>query len=60
MENKRQYREVSDETKAKISSSSLGKKLSASHRQHIAMGLRKFWATVPNKPKNETDTNTLI
>lgn len=61
MEYKRQYRELSDETREKIKKSSLGKKLSANHRQHIAAGLRKYWETVPNRPKNnETDTNTLI
>lgn len=61
MEYKRKYREMSDETKAKISQSTKGKKKSANHRQHIASGLRKYWETVPNRPKNNgTNTNTLI
>lgn len=49
---KRQFRELSDETKAKIANSSRNKPKSAEHKLHISQGMEKYWQTVPNKPKN--------
>ncbi len=62
MENrKRVYRELSDETKAKISNSSKGKPKSASHKIHISQAMYDYWKTVPHKPKNkQTTMNDLI
>jgi len=62
MENKkRQYRQLNDETKAKISSSCKGKPKSASHRIHISQAMYDYWKTIPHKPKNEPTTmNDLI
>lgn len=54
MESKRQYRELSDETKQKISNSSKGKSKSFAHRQHLSQSLQRYWKTVPNKPKQTT------
>lgn len=52
MENtKRQYRELSDATKAKISQSMRGKAKSFTHKENIRNGLKSYWATVPNKPQ---------
>lgn len=48
--NKRQYRELSDETKAKISQSMKGKSKSFTHREAISNGLKDYWKTIPNKP----------
>ncbi len=62
MENKKRvYRELSDETKAKISNSSKGKPKSASHRIHISQSMADYWKTIPHKPKNKPTTmNDLI
>ncbi len=47
---KRQFRELDDETKKKISDSSRGRKKSWSHRQHIAQAMVDYWRSVPHKP----------
>jgi hypothetical protein len=47
-EYKRQFRELSDETKDKISKSSKGKRKSFSHRQHLSQALQDYWKTVPS------------
>lgn len=54
MENtKRQFRELSDVTKAKISQSMRGKAKSFTHKENIRNGLKSYWATIPNKPTSE-------
>lgn len=62
MENKKRiYRELNDETKAKISNSSKGKPKSASHKIHISQAMTDYWKTIPHKPKKEhTTMNDLI
>ena len=52
MENssKRQYRQLSDETKAKISQSMRNKSKSYTHKENISNGLKNYWKTIPNKP----------
>ena len=47
---KRQYRELDDETKQKISASQRGKMKSESHRRHISQAMEKYWQTVPHRP----------
>ena len=54
MESKRQYRELSDETKQKISASSKGKRKSFAHREHLSQSLKNYWRTIPNKPTQTT------
>ena len=52
MENrKRIYRELSDETKEKISKATVNKPKSASHKLHISQSMTKYWRGIPNKPK---------
>lgn len=51
---KRQYRELSDETKKKIQASSIGKPKTAIHRQHISQAMQKYWQGVPNRPQATT------
>lgn len=53
MEYKRQYRQMDDVTKQKISQSLKGKSKSFSHKENIKQGLRNYWQTVPNRPTNE-------
>ena len=48
---KRQFRQLSDETKEKISNSTRGKAKSAQHKQNISQGMMRYWETVPNKPQ---------
>lgn len=51
--NMRQFRELSDETKAKIGMAMKGKSKSFTHKKKISNGLRDYWKTIPNKPTNE-------
>lgn len=53
---KRQYRQMSDETKAKISQSMRGRSKSITHKERISSGMKDYWKTIPNKPIN-TDSN---
>ena len=51
---KRIYRELDAETKQKISVSSRGKAKTSSHKEHISQAMKKYWSTVPSKPKPTT------
>lgn len=51
---KREYRELSDETKQKISASTKGKQKSASHKIHISQAMLKYWQGIPSKPQQTT------
>lgn len=51
-EYKRQYREIPDETKQKISQTSKGKKKSEWHKEHIRQAMLDYWQTVPHRPEN--------
>lgn len=44
---KRKTREMSDETKQKISNSLRGRKKSFQHSQNISKGLVDYWKSVP-------------
>ena len=46
---KRQYRQLDDETKQKISASTKCKPKSETHKEHIRQGMLQYWETVPNK-----------
>lgn len=56
-EYKRQYRELSDETKQKISNSSRNRPKSNQHKQHISQGMKDYWQNVQNRPD---DTNNEV
>ena len=56
-EYRRQYRELSDETKQKISNSSRNRPKSDQHKQHISQGMKDYWQNVPNRPN---DTNNEV
>lgn len=51
-EYKRQYRQLSDETKNKISISSKNKPKTELHKQHIRQSMLRYWETVGNKPNS--------
>lgn len=50
--NRRQYRELDDATKQKISQKLKGRSKGTTHRENISSGMKKYWETVPNKPKD--------
>ena len=50
MEYKRQYRQMDDTTKMKISQALRGRGKSSTHKENISNGLKHYWQSVPNKP----------
>ena len=54
---KRQYRQMDDTTKQKISRALRGRTKSATHAQSISDGLKNYWKQVPNKPNNNETKN---
>ena len=52
---KRQYRELDDLVKQKISQSMKGRSKTTSHKEHISNGLKQYWKQVPNKPFEEKE-----
>lgn len=52
MNNKRQYRELNDITKSKISQSLKGRSKAATHRENISTGMKEYWKKIPNRPKD--------
>ena len=51
---KRQYRELDDEVKERISQSNKNRHKSEAHKQHISQSLTKYWQSVPHRPSGET------
>ena len=49
MQYKRQYRELPEETKDKISAANRNRPKSAAHKQHISQAMTAYWATVPSR-----------
>ena len=47
---KRQYRELSDETKEKISQANRNRPKSEAHREHISQSMKKYWEQIPHRP----------
>lgn len=54
---KRQFRELSDETKAKISQTMKNRSKSMTHKEKISNSLKNYWRNIPNKPVNDNDTD---
>ena len=52
-EYRRQYRELSDETKQKISNSSRNRPKSDQHKQRISQGMKSYWESVPTNPNSD-------
>lgn len=58
---KRQYREIDDETKMKISLTSRNKPKSEQHKQHISQGMIDYWQGVPSRSHSgETTQNDIV
>ena len=53
---KRQYREMEDTTKQKISQNSKNKPKSTEHKMHISQAMKKYWDGVPSRhPDNNNE-----
>ena len=57
MEYKRKYRQMSDETKQKISQSLKGRSKSMSHVENIKNGLINYWKNIPNRSDVEQNNS---
>lgn len=55
---RRQYRNLGDDTKAKISQALKGKSKSLSHAQAISQGMVNYWKHIPPKPSDEPHDET--
>lgn len=58
-EYKRQFRELDQETKQKISDSSRNRPKSDEHKKHISQGMIKYWETVPHRPEDNNEVSPL-
>lgn len=54
----RQFRELSDETKRRISTSMANRPKSDLHKANISKSLKAYWQTIPNKPTTENNSVT--
>ena len=52
---KRQYRQIDDDVKQRISASTRNKPKSEQHREHIRQGMLQYWETVPDRPENNDE-----
>lgn len=56
----RQYRQLKNDTKQRISQSLRGRSISDTHKQAISNGMKAYWATVPNMPTgNNNESNNI-
>ena len=54
-EYKRQWRELEDSTKEKISKAMKGKSKSYYHKEHIRQSMLNYWQTVGHKPTQDDE-----
>ena len=54
---KREFRNLHDDTKLRISQRLTGRNLSDTHKQAISDALKKYWATIPYRSTENNDTN---
>lgn len=57
---KRQFRQLNDMTKLRISQSLRGRSMSETHKQAISDGMKAYWATIPNKPSENNMSENQI
>lgn len=55
---KRMYRNLGDDTKAKISQALKGRGKSPSHAQAISQGMKNYWTNIPVKPDSNSSDET--
>ena len=54
---KRQFRDLRDDTKQRISQSLRGRTFSETHKQAISDAMRQYWATIPYRPSENNENN---
>ena len=54
-EYKRQWRELEDSTKNKISRALKGKSKSSYHKEHIRQSMLNYWSQVEHKPTQDNE-----
>ena len=54
---KRQWRELEDSTKDKISRALKGKRKSSYHKEHIRQSMLNYWSQVGHKPTQDDDNS---
>ena len=57
MEYKRQFRDLPDEVKQKISDATKGKAKSYDHKLHISQGMKKYWSGVPSRDRSHENND---
>ena len=55
--NKRQYRQLDDATKQKISQALKNRSKSMTHKENISNGMKEYWKGIPNKPTDGDSQN---
>ena len=52
---KRQFRQMDDATKLRISKRLKGRSMTDSHKQAISDSMKAYWKTIPYKPTDENN-----
>lgn len=56
MNMKRQFRQLDDATKLRISQKLRGRSMSDSHKEAISNSMKAYWQTIPNKPSENNES----
>ena len=54
---RRQYRDLRDDTKMRISQSLKGRSHSETHKQAISNVMKAYWATIPYRDEENNESN---
>lgn len=54
------YRQMDDASKLRISNKLKGRSLTDSHKQAISDSMKAYWATIPNKPNENNESENQI
>lgn len=54
---KRQYRDLKDDTKMRISQSLRGRSHSETHKQAISDAMKAYWSTIPYRDEKNNESN---
>lgn len=54
---KREFRQLDDATKLRISQTLRGRSMSDSHKQAISDSMKAYWSTIPSKPAAKNNTS---
>ena len=54
---KRQFRDLRDDTKMRISQSLRGRSFSETHKQAISDAMKAYWSSIPYKDEENNESN---